>query len=431
MRSGLIRHDNVLTAFQGKSVLVGPRSYSCSEIFVTEASSTPTSRPLHPDVLKLGWVSFLTDLSSEMIFSVFAIFFTTFAGATSALLGVIEGLADFSAASLTYWAGWLSDRSGQRKGFVMVGYGMSTLAKLMLLFSSSVVCLGVFRVIERLGKGFRGAPRDAWLSAIATHEARGFAFGVHKALDKAGAVLGPLVAYGVLRWMGESVHTYEVLFAVACVPAVLSMGVLGRLSDVPGTPRPRESLHQSWQELSPSFKKFLWPSAVFSLAYFSVGFILLKAHSLGLGVTQVVLLYALFNITCVLTAPWVGKLGDRVGRHRIVVLGYALYAALNVWLLLAQTQVEMMVVLVIYGVFYAIEESQSKAFIADLEPDRRATAIGVYNGLTGALYLPASLMAGGLWMWSPSLAFGVSAVLSLVAIGVFVRVCATPMLNRS
>ena len=371
-------------------------------------------------MLKLGWVSFLTDLSSEMIFSVFAIFFTTVAGATSALLGVIEGLADLSAASLTYWAGWLSDRSGKRKGFVMVGYGMSTLAKLMLLLSSSVLSLGVFRVIERLGKGFRGAPRDAWLSAIAAHETRGFAFGVHKALDKAGAVLGPLVAYGLLRCLGESVHTYEVLFAVACVPALLSMALLGRMTDMPSTPRPRETLRQNWQQLSPSFKKFLWPSAVFALAYFSLGFILLKAHAMGFGVTQVVLLYALFNTTCVLSAPWVGKLGDRVGRRRVVVLGYALYAVVNVWLMLAQTQAEMVAVLAIYGVFYAIEESQSKAFIADLEPHRRATAIGVYNGCTGALYLPASLMAGVLWVWSPHFAFAVSAVLSLAAIGVLV-----------
>ena len=136
---------------------------------------------LHPDVLKLGLVSFLTDLSSEMIFSVFAVFFTTIAGASSALLGLIEGLADLSASSLNYWAGWMSDRSGQRKWFATAGYGFSTLAKMILLVSSSIVGLSLFRVIERLGKGFRGPPRDAWLSSIAAKESRGYAFGVHKA----------------------------------------------------------------------------------------------------------------------------------------------------------------------------------------------------------------------------------------------------------
>ena len=152
---------------------------------------------LHPDIIKLGVVSFLTDLSSEMIFSVFAIFFTTIAGASAALLGLIEGLADLSASSLQYWAGWMSDRSGKRKVFVIAGYGFSTLAKLILLVSSSLAGLALFRILERLGKGFRGAPRDAWLSTVAGHATRGHAFGVHKALDKSGAVLGPLVAFTV------------------------------------------------------------------------------------------------------------------------------------------------------------------------------------------------------------------------------------------
>ena len=169
---------------------------------------------LHPDVLKLGLVSFLTDLSSEMIFSVFALFFTTVAGASAALLGVIEGLADLSASSLTYLAGWLSDKTGKRKVFALTGYGFSTLSKIILLITSSVVGLGVFRVVERLGKGFRSAPRDAWLSAVTDKDSRGYAFGVHKALDKSGAVLGPLVAYGVLR-LSTTVFTElrEFLFA--------------------------------------------------------------------------------------------------------------------------------------------------------------------------------------------------------------------------
>jgi MFS family permease len=133
---------------------------------------------VHPDVLKLGLVSFLTDLSSEMIFSVFAIFFTTIAGASAALLGLVEGFADLSASSLNYVAGWLSDRTGRRKVFALAGYGFSTLAKIILLVSSSIIGLSVFRVIERLGKSFRGPPRDAWLSAVADKDTRGYSFGV-------------------------------------------------------------------------------------------------------------------------------------------------------------------------------------------------------------------------------------------------------------
>ena len=382
---------------------------------------TPPDTPkLHPDVIKLGVVSFLTDLSSEMIFSVFAIFFTTIAGASVALLGLIEGMADLSASSLNYLAGWLSDRSGKRKGFVIAGYGFSTLAKLILLLSSSIATLAVFRVLERLGKGFRGAPRDAWLSAISGQATRGYAFGVHKALDKAGAVFGPLAAYALLSWLGESASAYATLFLVAFVPAVMSVWVLTRIPEQTAPVHVREPMRENWHQLSPGFKRFLWPAGVFALGYFSLGFILLKAHAVGFGVTEIVLLYALFNITCVLFAPWVGKLGDRVGRHRIVLLGYALYAGINLWLMTVSTRWEMMAVFAVYGLFYAIDESQSKAFIADLEPHRRASAMGIYGFVTGVLYLPASLGAGALWTLSPEWAFAGSTIVSVLAMSVFV-----------
>ena len=142
--------------------------------------------------------------------------------------------------------------------------------------------------------------------------------------------------------------------------------------------------------------RFLVPAGVFALAYFSLGFILLKAHKMGFSIAQVVLLYALFNATCVLVAPTMGRLGDRIGRSHVVLLGYALYACINLWLIAAGSRPEMVAIFALYGLFYAIEESQSKAFIADLEPERRATAIGAYNFVTGAAYLPASLIAGAL-----------------------------------
>ena len=374
---------------------------------------------LNPEVLKLGFVSFLTDLSTEAIFSVFAVFFTTVAGASSALLGLIEGLADFSASSLNYLAGWLSDRSGRRKVFALAGYGFSTLAKTILLVSSSVVGLSVFRVIERLGKGFRGPPRDAWLSSLADPATRGYSFGVHKALDKAGAVFGPLLAYGMLRWLGESASAYRTLFWVALVPAVASVVMLAMMKDQPGTPHARESIGANWNALSTQFKRFLLPAGVFALGYYSLGFLLLKAHALGFSVTDTVLLYALFNAVCVVAAPLVGRLGDAVGRRRIVLLGYGLYALINLALVWAGERWQIVALFAVYGVFFAIDESQSKAFIADLEPDRRATAVGAYNFVTGVLYLPASLVAGALWIVDPRWAFGLATALALSAIVLF------------
>ena len=375
---------------------------------------------VHPDVLKLGLVSFLTDLSSEMIFSVFAIFFTTIAGASAALLGMIEGFADLSASSLNYFAGWLSDRTGKRKVFALAGYGFSTLAKIILLITSSVAGLSVFRVIERLGKGFRGPPRDAWLSAVADKDTRGYSFGVHKALDKAGAVLGPLVAYGLLSWLGDGASTFRILFWVALVPALLSIVALSRIKDQPGLAHPREDMFETWQILSPEFKRYLVTAGIFSLAYFSFGFLLLRAHSVGFAVKAIVLLYALFNIAFVIAAPLIGKLSDRVGRARMIMLGYLTYALMSLGFAFATTPWQVIALFIIYGIFYAIDEAQSKAFIADLELERRASAIGLYNFVTGLIYLPASLIAGALWLLYPASAFLVAAGLAFAALTVFV-----------
>lgn len=384
---------------------------------VEEAVARPK---LNPEVLRLGFVSFLTDLSTEAIFSVFAVFFTTVAGASSALLGLIEGLADFSAASLNYPAGWLSDRSGRRKVFALSGYGFSTAAKTILLVSSSVAGLSAFRVIERLGKGFRGPPRDAWLSSLADPATRGYSFSVHKALDKAGAVFGPLLAYALLRWLGESAGAYRTLFWLAFVPAVASVVVLAMMKDRPGPPHARESVGANWKALSAEFKRFLLPAGVFALGYYSLGFLLLKAHAVGFSLTDTILLYALFNAVCVGTAPLVGRVGDAVGRSRIVLLGYGLYALINLALVWAGEGWQIVLLFAVYGVFFAIDESQSKAFIADLEPERRATAVGAYNFVTGVLYLPASLVAGALWAVHPRWTFGLATALALIAMALFV-----------
>ena len=374
---------------------------------------------VHPDVLKLGLVSFLTDLSSEMIFSVFAIFFTTVAGASAALLGLVEGLADLSASSLNYYAGWLSDRSGKRKVFALAGYGFSTLAKVILLVSNSVTGLTVFRVIERLGKGFRGPPRDAWLSSVAGTEKRGFAFGVHKALDKSGAVLGPLVAYALLTWLGDGAETYKVLFWVAMVPAVLGVVALGLVKDQPAPSRLRENMFATFKQLSPAYKRYLVTAGVFSLAYFSFGFSLLRAHSVGFTVTDTVLLYALFNIACVIAAPLIGKVSDRVGRPHMIMLGYGTYAVLSLGFAFATEKWHIVVLFLMYGLFYAIDEAQNKAFIADLELERRASAMGMYSFVTGMVYLPASLIAGALWLLSPATAFLMAASVALLALIMF------------
>ena len=199
------------------------------------------------------------------------------------------------------------------------------------------------------------------------------------------------------------------------------MLLLASVQDRSGLRHPHESLGHNWQALSPTFKRFLLPAGIFALGYYSLGFLLVRAHAIGLGVADIALLYAEFNLVCVIVAPLVGRLGDRIGRRSVVMLGYAVYGLLNLGACFVNSAGGLIALFSAYGCFYAIEESQTKAYIADLETDRRATALGVYSGFTGLLYLPASLLAGGLWTLSPSAAFLLAATLSLVAILVLAR----------
>ncbi|MDD5721226.1 MAG: MFS transporter [Candidatus Pacebacteria bacterium] len=372
------------------------------------------------DVLKLGLVSFLTDISSEAIFSVFSIFFTVFAGASASLLGVVEGFSDFSASSLDYFSGWLSDKSGKRKKLALLGYGFSTLAKFILLVGTSVLTLSFFRIIERIGKSFRGPPRDAWLSAVAEQATRGYTFGLHKAMDKMGAVLGPLIAYFLLLYFGQSLGTFRLIFIISVIGAIGAVLVLVLIKDRPGIPYERENIFKAWGTLSGEFKKFLIPAGIFSLAYFSFGFLLLRAYTFGFAVADVVLLYALFNISFVVMSIPIGKLGDFIGRRYIIVLEYFIYIAMSLGFIFVKEKLGIIILFIIFGVFYSIDEAQSKAFISDLEKDRRATAIGAYNFITGLIYLLASVIAGFLWVFNPIYAFVFAAIIAFIAMSVFV-----------
>jgi MFS family permease len=203
------------------------------------------------------------------------------------------------------------------------------------------------------------------------------------------------------------------------VPAVLSIVALSLVKDQPATQRRRENMLETWKELSPQFKRYLVSAGIFSLAYFSFGFLLLRAHSVGFSIKDTVLLYALFNIACVIAAPAIGKLGDSVGRARMILLGYLIYLLMCLGFAFVVTKWQIIVLFIFYGVFYAIDEAQNKAFITDIELERRASAIGMYNFLTGIIYLPASLLAGAIWLINPASPFIAAACLALMAIVAF------------
>jgi MFS family permease len=290
----------------------------------------------------------------------------------------------------------------------------------MLLVGTSVASVASFRIIERLGKSFRGPPRDAWLASIADGPNKGYAFGLHSAMDKAGAIIGPLVAYFLLVFLGQKMSTFRLIFIVSMIGAVLAVFVLLIMKDRPGTTHERENIFKAWKTLSKESKLFLIPSGIFSLAYFSFGFLLLKAYLIGFSIKDVVLLYALFNTSYVALSVPIGKLGDLIGRKYIMILGYFIYMIMSIGFIFAKTKPEVIILFLLFGVFYSINEAQTKVFITDIEKDRRATAIGVYNFFTGLIYLPASVIAGALWVFNPDYAFIFAAVMTFIAMEVFI-----------
>jgi len=370
------------------------------------------------EVFTLGVVSFLTDVSSETIFAVLPIYFVGVIGGTAAALGLMEGIADFAASSLDLASGYASDRTGRRKGLALFGYGFSTLAKSLLLLVTSAAGVAAFRIIERLGKSVRGAPRDALLASLAPKEKRGVSFGIHKAFDKAGAVLGPLSAYVVLDRFGSEPETFHGLFAAALVPAVLATAVLAFFVKDRTVAAPRRlGLRQTFAALGGPYRRYLAATAVFSLGYFSFAFLVLKAGSVGFEPKEQALLYGLFNLVFTLVSVPIGRLGDRLGRRTIVVASYVVYGAMAAGFMWADSRTAVAALFVVYGVFYAMDEGQAKAFLADLSEDEtRATAIGIYGFVTGLIYLPASLIAGILWGYGPAWAFAFAVATSLAAL---------------
>lgn len=372
------------------------------------------------EVVWLGIVSFLTDVSSEMIFSVFSVFFTVILQASTLLLGIIEGLADFAASSLDYVAGFMSDKTGKKKPITILGYSFSTLAKGILFISNSIILASIFRVTERLGKSLRGAPRDSWISSLTKKSNKGYSFGLHKTFDKAGAIIGPLLAFAFFSFFAQTKESFLLLFKIAFVPALLSVLILIFIKDVKEKPRKRENLFKAYKTLDKKFKKYLWAAAIFSLAYFSFSFLLLKAYLVGFTIKEVILLYALFNVAFVISAIPLGKLGDKIGRAKLIIAEYLIYTIMILGFIFASTKLAIIALFILFGIFYAIDESQVKAYITDLERKKKGTALGFYNFITGLIYLPASLVAGYLWTINPNFAFVFAALISLTALAVFV-----------
>jgi len=377
-----------------------------TNLFITSSHSFfLVKKRLSRDIYIFGLVSFLTDISSEMIFSVFGLFLGVMMGVSAPLIGLIEGFADTSASLLEVFSGYVSDKFKNRKTLVVLGYGLSTLAKILLPFATTVRSLFAFRTFERFGKGIRTAPRDAMISSVAQKSNRGLAFGFHRALDTSGAILGPLIAYGLLARFGQTLPTFKTLFSIAAIPAALA--VVALLFGIKNKPIPtRKPLAFKNIRFSSQYKRYLFTYGLFSLSYFSFAFLLLRAYTLGFAIKDVILLYLVYNIVFAVTATPIGALSDKLGRKTVLASGFFIYALLCIGFAFATTKTLAVLLFALYGIFLAIDEGVGRAFAADLTtPATRATAMGALNTVTGVIYLPASLIAGLLWKISPATPF--------------------------
>lgn len=373
------------------------------------------------NVIVLGLVSLLQDLSSEMLYPVVPLFLATVLGAPMTVIGLIEGFAEFTAAILKAVFGRLSDRFQRRRIFINLGYGLSALSRPLLLLANSWGFVLASRLLDRLGKGVRTSPRDALLAAAAPAEHRGKVFGFHRALDTIGAVIGPLLALWLLK---TSANDYHFVFLLAIIPTAGAFLLTFFVKEIkpahnsPSTTSPKTA-HWSLntKNLSPAYWKFLAINFIFFLGNSSDVFLILRAKDLGLSSAAAIFAYVIYNLTFALSAAPAGIFSDRLGRRRVMQAGFILFAGVYTGFALAPSTFILWPLFGLYGFYAALTEGVSKAAIVDLVvPAHRGSAIGFFYLLTGVAALIASTLTG--WLWKElgaSTALGFSAVTALLA----------------
>ncbi|HEY5974578.1 MAG TPA: MFS transporter [Geobacteraceae bacterium] len=370
-------------------------------------------RGIGGNVLVLGLVSLLTDISSEMIYPLLPLFLTVTLGAGPAFLGLLEGAAETTAALLKLAAGLASDRLPRRKPLVLVGYTLSSIARPLIALATAPGAVLAIRLADRVGKGIRTAPRDALIADSVSADRRGAAFGFHRAMDHAGALIGPLVATMLLAWFTSDLR---VVFWAAAVPGILAVLIIA--TSVREVARSHGSDGRFLSELPTGrLRTYLAILLLFTLGNSSDAFLLLRAGSLGVPTARLPLLWAFFHVSKMLTAVPFGALSDRIGRRQVIIAGWLVYAGAYLGFARATSEWQIWLLFAIYGLFYGLTEGVEKAFLADLvEPARRGSAFGWYNCAVGIGALPASLLFGLIWQKiSPQAAFIIGAGLACLA----------------
>ena len=379
------------------------------------------------NVWAVTFTSFLTDISSEMLIHLLPFFLANVLGVGTAVIGLIEGVAESTASLLKIFSGYISDKLRARKWLAVSGYALSTLSKPFYLLAQAWGGVMAIRVTDRIGKGLRTAPRDALIADSIDARHRGLAFGLHRMGDTAGAMLGTLIAAALL-WRSQrgaldlAAGTFRTIVLWSLIPAALAVLVLAfGAREVPLRQRGAPKL-----SLSGFDRRFLWflgAVVVFTLGNSSDAFLLLRARERGLGLVQVLLMVASFNLIYTLISGPAGVLSDKIGRRRIIVFGWLTYGVIYLGFAVASAAWQMWALYALYGAYYGMTEGTAKALVADLVPaEQRGTAYGVYNAAVGLAAFPASAIAGVLWQgaggwqgFGPAAPFFFGAGLALIA----------------
>lgn len=371
---------------------------------ITERKSIFARRAELPrNVWAVSLTSFFMDVSSEMVINILPLFLANVLGVKTNIIGLIEGFAEATASLLKVFSGWLSDRLGTRKWIAVAGYGISAITKPFFYVANSWASVAAVRWADRIGKGVRTAPRDALVADSVEPKSRGLAFGVQRAADTAGAMIGLVIALGVI-WAAQSnavslgAGTFRTVVLISLAPAflaVLALAVGTRDVNITGK---RELPRFAFRSLGKPFMVFMIIVSIFDLGNSSDAFLVLRAQERGLSVTGILGMLISFNLVYTLLSAPAGSLSDRMGRKKLIVIGWFVYALIYLGFGVAQTSTHIWILYTIYGAYYGLSYGTTKAMVADLVPENlRGTAYGTYNAVLGVLDLPASLIAGVLW----------------------------------
>jgi MFS family permease len=377
----------------------------------------------------LGLASFFTDFSSEMIYPLLPLFLTSVLGATAIQLGVIEGIAEATASLFKVFSGILADRARRRKPLVVLGYGLSGVFRPLIGIAQSWHIVLLLRFADRVGKGIRTSPRDALIADVTVKENRGAAYGLHRAMDHAGAVVGPLVAGVLLTLPGI---TMREVFLLAAVPAVITLGVLVfGIKESERVVSPVAPALPQWRDggrLGKKYRMFLLAVLLFSLGNSTDAFLLMRLSESGVQASWIAVLWSLHHVVKMLGNYYGGMLSDRMGRKRTLVAGWIYFSAIYLAFAWVESSSALMILFVLYGIYFGLVEPSERAFVADLvPPSLRGTAFGYFHLTVGVASLPASLIFGVIWHeWSVSAAFLFGSVLALMASAVMLNVQENP-----